>query len=82
MSKTETIQFRVDHDLKNKTAEIFKKIGINTTQAIIMFLKQVDMNQGLPFEVKIPNQETKNELREVNEMSLGKIKKTLLSFDK
>ena len=38
---------------------IFEQLGLTTTEAINLFYKQVELHRGLPFEVKIPNQETK-----------------------
>lgn len=49
---------RIDPDLKKKAEVIFHTIGINTTDAIRMFFAQVILNQGIPFDVKIPNKET------------------------
>ncbi len=51
-----TIQVRVDDDLKNKSDELFKKLGTDTTSAIRMFLTQSLLNNGFPFEIKIKNQ--------------------------
>ncbi|MCD4721453.1 MAG: type II toxin-antitoxin system RelB/DinJ family antitoxin [Desulfobacula sp.] len=55
MSKTATIRARVDPDLKNKAEHVFSKLGLTTTQAITLFYKQVELRNGLPFEVIIPN---------------------------
>ena len=35
-----TIQIRVDDDLKNKSDQLFKDLGTDTTSAIRMFLTQ------------------------------------------
>ena len=59
MAKTEFIRARVDEDLKINTEELFKKLGITMTEAITIFLKQCELNNGLPFEIKIPNEVTK-----------------------
>ena len=34
---------------------IFKELGMTTSQAISIFLKQVELNKGLPFDIKLPN---------------------------
>ena len=47
-----TIQLRVDDDLKNKSDELFKDLGTDTTTAIRMFLKQAIAVNGFPFEIK------------------------------
>ena len=53
-----TVRARVDSDLKQEAEAIFKKLGLNTSQAIVMFLNMVKLNNGIPFEIKIPNDET------------------------
>lgn len=58
MSKTATIRARIEPSLKEHVEEIFKKLGLNTTEAINLFYKQVVLNNGLPFELKIPNKTT------------------------
>lgn len=53
-----TIQIRVEDELKNKSDELFKRLGTDTTSAIRMFLTQAVMNHGFPFEIKLNNVET------------------------
>lgn len=48
-----TIQVRVDDDLKNKSDELFKRLGTDTTSAIRMFLTQAILHNGFPFEIKM-----------------------------
>jgi len=59
MPKTEFIRARVDENLKANVEKIFNQLGLTMTEAITLFLKQCELNQGLPFEVKIPNEQTK-----------------------
>lgn len=44
--------------LKKETERILDQLGLNTTEAIRIFFKQVIINRGLPFEMKIPNEST------------------------
>ncbi len=63
--KTQMIHARVDQNLKHDAELIFKSLGINTADAIRMFFRQVTLNKGLPFEVKIPNKETLKAMEEL-----------------
>ena len=47
-----TIQVRVDDELKNKSDQLFKDLGTDTTSAIRMFLIQAVAKNGFPFEIK------------------------------
>jgi DNA-damage-inducible protein J len=59
MGKTSTIRARIEPDLKGKAEQIFKQLGLTTTQAITLFYKQVELKKGLPFDVAIPNEITR-----------------------
>ena len=63
MTKSEMIRARVEPDLKQEAETVFAKLGLSTTQAITLFYKQVTLQQGLPFAVKIPNAETREALQ-------------------
>ncbi|HLA50177.1 MAG TPA: type II toxin-antitoxin system RelB/DinJ family antitoxin [Thermodesulfovibrionia bacterium] len=58
MAKTAMIRARTSPDLKETVENIFKRLGLNTTEAINLFFSQVKLHRGLPFEVKIPNKIT------------------------
>jgi DNA-damage-inducible protein J len=62
MSKTSTIRARIQPDLKDKAEYIFRQLGLTTTQAITLFYKQVELRKGLPFDVAIPNEITRQTL--------------------
>lgn len=58
MSKTEVVRARIEPDVKHHAEAIFRQLGLNTTEAITLFYKQVSLCNGLPFDVRIPNAET------------------------
>jgi DNA-damage-inducible protein J len=64
MSKTATIRARVEPSLKKHVEKIFEKLGLNATQAINLFYKQVELNNGLPFDLKVPNESTLKTLQD------------------
>ncbi|MCI0613123.1 type II toxin-antitoxin system RelB/DinJ family antitoxin [bacterium] len=39
---------------KSEVEEVFKRPGLSTTEAIVLFSHQVRLHKGLPFEIKIP----------------------------
>lgn len=63
MSKTATIQTRIDPKVKNSAQRVLNKLNISMSEAISIFLTQVSLNKGIPFEVKIPNKTTEDTLR-------------------
>ena len=48
----------VDVKMKDQAKEIFNQYGLSLSQAVNIFLTQSVLNRGLPFDVKIPNDET------------------------
>ena len=62
MSKTAMVRARVEPDLKDHTENVFHRLGLNTTQAITMFYKQVELRNGLPFDAVVPTATTKRTL--------------------
>lgn len=48
----------LDSAMKEQAKSIFKKYGVSLSDAINMFLTQSVMERGLPFELKLPNDET------------------------
>lgn len=58
MAKTAMITARVEPSLKAEAEKVLSKLGISTTEAISLFLSQVRLRKGLPFDVKIPNKTT------------------------
>ena len=69
MNKTSTVRARIEPDLKDRAEKVFRKLGLTSTQAITLFYKQVELRNGLPFEVVIPNKTT---LRTFDETDAGK----------
>ncbi len=66
MAKTETIRARVDAKLKDQAEAVLKKLGLNASDAIRLFYRQVALRKGLPFDVAIPNAATRKALRDAD----------------
>ncbi len=54
MPKTAVITARVDPELKEEAEEIFSQIGLTTSQAITLYLRQVVHRRAIPFELTAP----------------------------
>jgi DNA-damage-inducible protein J len=66
--KTQTT-IRVDQDSYIQAKTILKYLGLSYSQAINMFNSIVVCNKGLPFEIKIPNDETLRAMEEAQELN-------------
>jgi DNA-damage-inducible protein J len=61
MTKSETFSTRIDPELKAVVENILSELGMTTSEAINIFFKQVALQKGLPFPVRIPRL-TKSEI--------------------
>jgi DNA-damage-inducible protein J len=63
MIKTATIRARVEPALKNEVEEILSALGLTASEAIHILYRQIKLQRGLPFDVRIPNELTARVLR-------------------
>jgi len=53
-TKSANLYARIEPDVKEQAEKILSALGIPASNAINMFYKQIILQGGLPFEVKIP----------------------------
>lgn len=54
MRKTAVITARIEPELKASAGQICAQLGLTLTQAITLFLRQLELQQGLAFDLKVP----------------------------
>jgi DNA-damage-inducible protein J len=65
---TSEIRSRIEPDLKDEAQAVLSRVGLNISDAIRLFLRQVVATRGLPFEVKeIPNATTQAAMLEARQ---------------
>lgn len=85
MSKSANLYARIEPEVKNQAEAILAQLGIPASNAINMFYKQIILQGGLPFDVKLPahpldidgmtEKELNNELQKgVDDMKNGRTK--------
>lgn len=63
----QTTSLKLDPTVKHEAQAIFAQLGLTLGEAVNLFLNQVRLNKGLPFELKIPNAMTQHVLKEAQE---------------
>ncbi|MCX7759938.1 MAG: type II toxin-antitoxin system RelB/DinJ family antitoxin [Hydrogenothermaceae bacterium] len=58
---------RVDEENYKEAKEILEKLGLNVSQAFNIFIAMIKEYKGLPFEIKIPSEETLKVIKETQE---------------
>lgn len=54
-AKSANLYARIEPDVKEQAEKILSTLGIPASNAINMFYKQIILQRGLPFDVKIPS---------------------------
>jgi DNA-damage-inducible protein J len=75
MSAKIQTSLRLDEDILIEAKQILKSLGLNFTEAVNIFTNMVVQEKGLPFAVKIPNNET---IQAIKEFENGETEKVTL----
>ena len=70
ISNSTNLNIRVDSNLKKDAEDLFKRLGLNMSSAINVFLTQSVREQAIPFEIHEdrPNKKLLKALKEVEKM--------------
>ncbi|MDD4913335.1 MAG: type II toxin-antitoxin system RelB/DinJ family antitoxin [Sideroxydans sp.] len=68
MAATAMIHVRVDEEVKTQATETLAAMGLTVSDAVRVFLKRVAVEKALPFEVRVPNIETRAAMAEADEI--------------
>lgn len=55
MAKSANLYARIEPEVKEQAESILSELGIPASNAINMFYKQIILQKGLPFDVKLPS---------------------------
>ena len=56
MARTSNIFARVEPEVKTQAEDVLNRLGIPMSNAVDMFLRQVILQKGIPFDIKLPVQ--------------------------
>jgi len=65
--KTATVRTRIEPELKYDVEHILATLGLSFSEAIELFLRQVKLKNGIPFDIRIPNEVTLKTFRDTDE---------------
>ncbi|HEX7594264.1 MAG TPA: type II toxin-antitoxin system RelB/DinJ family antitoxin [Anaerolineae bacterium] len=66
MAKEAMIRARIEPRLKEEAEDILRQLGLSTTEALTLFYHQIRLNQGLPFEIRLPNKTTRQTFKDTD----------------
>jgi DNA-damage-inducible protein J len=74
MATTTMVHVRVDDKIKAQATRALTAMGLSVSDAVRVFLTRVAADKELPFELKVPNAETRAAMAEVRSMSKARFK--------
>jgi DNA-damage-inducible protein J len=61
----QTTSIKLDPTVKNEAQKIFSELGLTLGEAVSLFLNQVRLRKGIPFDIEIPNTQTQQIMNEI-----------------
>ena len=71
MASDTVVRARIDGQVKERAAKVLADMGLSVSDAIRLLLVRVAAERALPFEIKVPNAETRAAMAEL-EKGVGK----------
>ena len=62
------LHVRMDTELKQKATAVLAAMGLTASEAVRLLFHRITVDQALPLQLKVPNEETRRAMAEVDEM--------------
>jgi DNA-damage-inducible protein J len=59
MASDSVVRARIDRQVEAKAAKVLAEMGLSVSDAIRLLLVRIAAEEALPFEIKVPNAETR-----------------------
>jgi addiction module RelB/DinJ family antitoxin len=56
MARTASVFTRVEPEIKTQAEQVLDKLGISMSNAVDMFLRQIIIQRGIPFDIKLSHE--------------------------
>ena len=73
MSKTEYVRARIRPEVKIQAGAILNELGISMSEAISLYMSQIVKHRGIPFPIKLPNDELLASFQQMEDGELEEI---------
>jgi DNA-damage-inducible protein J len=81
--KTAIVRARVDNALKVDAEHILHHLGLSMSEAITLYMAQIKLTRGIPFDIKVPNEVTLKTFKDTDKgKNLVRFKNKKDMFDK
>ena len=69
MASTAFVRARINEDLKNEASAVLAEMGLTVSDVVRMTLTRIAKDKALPFDLKIPNAETRAAMEEARALA-------------
>jgi len=73
MSKTEYVRARIRPEVKHQAGAILNELGLSMSEAISLYMNQIVKHRGIPFPIKLPNDELLASFQQMEDGELEEI---------
>lgn len=80
VTNTDYVRARIAPGIKKQAEAVLANLGLSHADAIRIYYKQIIAQQGIPFSLHVPNEETANAIREARNGKGVRVYKTLDNF--
>lgn len=56
--KATVVRARIDEQLKREVENVLGELGLSISEAISLFMAQIRLHRGIPFDIRVPTEET------------------------
>ncbi len=65
--KSATVRARINEELKFDVEQILQRLNLSVSEAISLFMAQIKLRRGIPFDIRVPNEETLQTFKDTDE---------------
>ena len=65
--KTATVRARIEPELKIEVEDVLSELGLSMSEAIELYMRQIKLNHGIPFMIKVPNELTQQTMDDTDQ---------------
>ena len=64
--KTAVVRARIDEGLKLDVESVLSQLGLSMSEAIGLYMAQIKLRHGIPFDIRVPNKATREAFRDTD----------------
>jgi len=67
MNLNASVNVRVSKKVKTNAEKVLSELGLSMSEAVNIYLRQIALRGGIPFDLRLPNRKTVRAMRDVQQ---------------